>query len=60
MPGFWRMSHPIPAILQKQTINKGAFLELARSLAVQSIELEAIIGSELRQLSRLTQEDYSI
>ncbi len=48
------------AILQRQTVDKAAFLELAKSLAVQSIELETIIGSELRQLSRLTQEEYII
>ena len=48
------------AILQKQPIDKTAFLQLARSLAEQSIELSTIIGSELRQLSRITQEEFAI
>jgi predicted ATP-binding protein involved in virulence len=47
-------------ILQKQPVDKPAFLQLARHLAEQSIELSTIIGSELRQLSRITQEEFAI
>lgn len=47
-------------ILQKQPVDKKAFLQLARSLADQSTELSTIIGSELRQLSRITQEEFAI
>jgi predicted ATP-binding protein involved in virulence len=47
-------------ILHKQSVDKPTFLQLARSLAEQSIELTTIIGSELRQLSRITQEEFDI
>jgi len=36
------------------------FRKLAEELAVQSVELESIIGMELRQLKRLTNQDFSL
>ena len=36
------------------------FRKLAEELAVQSVELESIIGMEIRQLKRLTNQDFSL
>lgn len=47
-------------ILQGENYDREKFLKLAHDIAVQSIELSSIIGMELRQLSRITQADFSI
>jgi predicted ATP-binding protein involved in virulence len=47
-------------ILHNRNYDKDKFLKLAYKIAVQSIELQSIIGMELRQLSRIKQTDFSI
>lgn len=43
-----------------ETVDTAYFRKLAGELAVQSVELESIIGMELRQLKRLTNQDFSL
>ena len=47
-------------VLHNRQFDKDKLLRLARGLAGQSIELDSIIGMELRQLSRIKQTDFSI
>jgi predicted ATP-binding protein involved in virulence len=43
-----------------EAVDVSYFRKLAGELAVQSVELESIIGMELRQLKRLTNQDFSL
>lgn len=43
-----------------EAVDTTYFRKLAEELAVQSVELESIIGMELRQLKRLTNQDFSL
>jgi len=42
------------AILKGESVDNKVFMELAKEIAKQSYELETIIGSEVRQIERLT------
>ncbi len=46
------------ALTNDETFDEGRFQELIQSLGSQSIELESMIGMELKQLQRLTQRSF--